>query len=291
MYPATTIGVSGETLVFSINGQGPLSYFTYTGQPLPGPACDPAGSRGATWGGMFQGDNGVMAFAGMNVSGGSDCFALYNPSFARTFGSGTEPTHGLGYLYSGTTFWTHQPVGGVHWLRQITSAGVVTSKGPLPAPPGEPFYQNVAVSPDGAIAYYGFWGPTIKRWNLTSNSAMSDLVTLPGHMLLTMFCLRDGSLVVAWNEPSHQDKIIRYSPSGTVLGTRPAPGGLAYIAAGLTDASIWAAGYTTAFQLTVAEIQVSTGAILRTFQLPLTTANFAGPFMVLKTLLPVPPPP
>jgi len=41
-----------------------------------------------------------------------------------------------------------------------------------------------------------------------------------------------------------------------------------------------------AFQLTVAEIRVSDGVILRTFQIPLSTGSWDGPFMVLRTALP-----
>jgi hypothetical protein len=275
-----------EVLVFSFNGQAPLGFVNTSGQLLEGPACDPAASMGALWGGFFQADNGLIACAGMNLLGSSDCFALYNASFVRIFGAPGPQTHGLGWLYNGSMFWVHQTNGGVQQIQQVNSSGtLVATKGPLPTPPDDNFWRTLTVSPDGSVAYYASTN-TIKRWNLTANSAMADLVTLPNHSIRNMFCLRDGTLIVAWNEPAHADKIIRYSTAGAVLGTRPAPGGLAYIAPGPTDATIWGLGYQTGFTLIVAELQVSTGTILRQFPLQLTAASWDGPFLVLKTALP-----
>lgn len=127
---------------------------------------------------------------------------------------------------------------------------------------------GIALSPDQTILYY-VASTTIRRWNLTTNLAMSDLVSVGAVMLTDILCLSDGTVIVS--VPAG-DTVRRYSAAGALLNTytgldairsTPTKDRLAY---GLTDASVWLweHDYNGSGAQQFLEIRVSDGVILTT---------------------------
>lgn len=129
-----------------------------------------------------------------------------------------------------------------------------------------PFAPALAVAKDESYAYFAasFSNPDVKRLNL-STLAVTTFITAPGGSFTSgvnsMFCLRDGSLMVAWGN----NTIVHYDTGGSVLHTYTRSSVLA-ITPGLTDSSFWV-HYNTGTSF-AQEIQVSSGTLLHDFELP-----------------------
>lgn len=86
----------------------------------------------------------------------------------------------------------------------------------------------MAPAHDGSVLYYlsAASGTAIKRWNLTTNTAMSDLAAAVSpytFMVPDLLVLNDGSIVAAYveNTSAFANQIRRYDSSGALLSTIP----------------------------------------------------------------------
>lgn len=139
---------------------------------------------------------------------------LYGPDLTLVtsipFGSGSTASDTVIAVTSNqedTFYLLYNPSGIVteQYVLRMSDAGVInpTVIGPLTST-GPNTGGSIAVSPDETILYYQCTGNNlgaIHRWNLTTNSAMSDLVASPG---AGYFAIGNGALVVL--------------PSGNVIG-------------------------------------------------------------------------
>jgi hypothetical protein len=107
------------------------------------------------------------------------------------------------------------------YLGKVADVGVVSPRGVM----------GMAVSPDGSILYYsryhlanGFEVEPIRRWNLLTDSAMSDLVAaVSSHNICReILVLPDGTILASYNHISAAGSFVRrYSDAGATLNTYP----------------------------------------------------------------------
>jgi hypothetical protein len=154
---------------------------------------------------------------------------------------------------------------------RISDAGVV---GSMIGPFATAGLHALAANTDETILYYvesfGTNKP-IKRWNLTSNTALSDLVAgVASYYTNEMLMLGDGTLIVQYFTFAPDNIIKRYSAGGTVLNTYSLGaigqnGRLAY--AGDDPLSFWFWTEPSAGLTQIRQVRVSDGTVLQTFEL------------------------
>jgi hypothetical protein len=86
--------------------------------------------------------------------------------------------------------------------------------------------RGISTNNDETIAYYyaniGAYGAAVKRWNLTTDTAMTDLASgEPLMVFLDSLVLEDNTVIVCWSDVSAAGtvRVKRYNSSGSVLNT------------------------------------------------------------------------
>jgi hypothetical protein len=105
------------------------------------------------------------------------------------------------------------------YLGKVADVGVVSPRGVM----------GMAVSPDETILYYsryhladGFESEPIRRWDLTTDTTLSNLVAaVASHVTCReILCLADGSVLASYNHITDPGSFVRrYSDAGATLNT------------------------------------------------------------------------
>jgi len=169
-----------------------------------------------------------------------------------------EPGHWTGVVPVVSTFSTAGVLGPTTWTLPLGSASILA----------------MAPAHDGSILYYlsSSSGTAIKRWSLTTNTAMSDLVAAVApytNMVADLLVLNDGSIIAAYvkNTSTFANEIRRYNAAGALLNSIPYTypyGGHGIFLHHLTQAI----DDPTAFWVWIYQADTATGAVngLSTFE-------------------------
>lgn len=129
--------------------------------------------------------------------GAGNALSIFDPDLNRVLSFDTSPSLGSDFPRinnNGINFYLSDDTGRVHSITPGGQAsGIIATLGTTP--------NAIAVDPDATILYYAS-GSTIKRWDLVSDVALSDLYTAPGTIAVTqnnhpgdLLYLADGTLV------------------------------------------------------------------------------------------------
>lgn len=120
--------------------------------------------------------------------------------------------------YSATKFFFTSSSGGNSTLHSVTVAGVVaTVAGPIAGN-----INTICVNRDETILYYvlGTSAGTIRRWNITTNLVMTNLVVEAGLTIgFEMVYLADDTILADWSSSSTVFPIKRYNTAGALQNT------------------------------------------------------------------------
>lgn len=157
-------------------------------------------------------------------------FVLFGPDWTKTWAltQASSPSvitgNGAGKFYVGNI--TPHPSTSTRYIKGINVS--------TPALDGTSWVVDVpslydlfglAVSPDESTFYYsaadsGIAEKKVRRWDVGSNTALSDLATSATHEpVREILAMADGSILVSWYKTDFTAFVRRYDPSGSVLGT------------------------------------------------------------------------
>jgi hypothetical protein len=207
-------------------------------------------------------------------------FMLYDKDFNSLLGVNLQ-SFGVDARYvqrnpDGSLFWSLYTYGTapvITEIRWIRGDGVL---GPVITVPSAPVYPTMSAADQGGhVIYYMSGTSAVKRWNVDTNSAMTDLVpAMSGYYTSDLFVMGDGTIIVMY-APNNTNPLIvkRYNSSGTTVSTHTFPGipgdGVAHMAHALDDPlSYWIWEQPRAASLDGVSkfhhISTSDGAILET---------------------------
>jgi hypothetical protein len=132
----------------------------------------------------------------------------------------------------------------------------------------------IDLAADQCTMYYTSEAHAIKRFNVCTNTQLSDFVTnLPGQFCFALRLRANGEVMVACN-----NQALRLNAAGAVLRTYPTtnyPGAIMFFATNLDPdgTSFWTGDYYTG---RIYRIDIATGALLRQFTAPPLNDVMAG---------------
>lgn len=204
-------------------------------------------------------------------------------------------TRGMCCDHSGAFYVITFGAAGHTFIRKFNTSGALVQSWDINAAWSFTLFPSIAVSLDGTIAYFGqaYAGGAgappstgVKRWNLSTDSAMSDLIAQEGYGPtndLGICVLQDGTLVVGW----YNGLLKHYSAAGALLNTYTVPDlnatGFYQVTPADDAESFFVSWYATSSSFTnVARIRVSDGVLLSQFQKPNDTFFYDGPFAMVR---------
>lgn len=274
----------------------------YLGLPANDPLFDTDG-YGTVTGGVIQLDNGRLCVTNLgNFQNG-----VFNADMTLRAVDPTENPGSIAGGYDNGFFYAmrNYPFGGAKRITKISSDTALVVGTWSTGETGS-YSWTIAVTRDESYAYFsrGLHYPgfdpgvvaDIKRLNLSTLAVTTFVVASTAIGSNSMFCLRDGTLMVAWADGT----IVHYATDASVLHTYTRAG-INAITPGLTDSSFWVR-YNTPPEPSewAQEITIATGALLHNFALPTgsppaahagnaTSTNWGITFAVVRVAIGTPP--
>lgn len=297
------------TLLFSGFGDEDLQATDAAGVPVTPPVGARIGNTTGITGGL-NGCTGFLAISGTQFFVVGTSYNEFPNQIVEAILDATllgyviaVPNTAPPYVSTGQTSGASMDAAGnAYWLsddiNKTTPLGVQTVVGT--GLTGSFANGRLGVNQAGTIAYYAkSTDAAVSRWDLQTDLALSDLVSVTGgggHKIGAICVLSDDTILVGWDVGTSGATVVRYDAAGAVLTTYTLPDTYdraTWIAAAvdLTTGAVVSDRFVVAYYssaagygVTVAEVETATGTVLSSFATPAGTFEWDGPFALSREL-------